>query len=108
MSLSWDISRIKNLEKMKEKHWNLIESLIWESMLIGLNKITESNVKEWWYRSARCCIERGYEPIYTLEQIKLCIGLRTNASVYTASEFDWIIKQRCPERYKRTRKDWSK
>jgi hypothetical protein len=105
MSLNWDISRIENWQEKKEKHWDLIESLIWKSMVVGLNEITESNVKEWWYRSARCSIERGYEPTYTLEQIKLCIGLRTNASVYTASEFDRIIKQRYPERYKRSRKD---
>lgn len=105
MSLNWNISKVENWKEKQEKYYELMDHLIWGSLNIGLGKLTKSNAPEWQYRLNRVLIENGcYERMYTMEMIELFIGLETNVGSITAAEFDKVMKERHPERYKITRK----
>ena len=63
------------------------DSIIWATMLLGLNKITEKNLVDW---ATRWKLAAGVGWVYsevTLEDIRAHIGLRTNASPLTAAKF---------------------
>jgi hypothetical protein len=108
MSLNWNISDIKNY---KEICWKenpddpennilnpITESLIFTTIGIGLNEITEDNVYDFYLRSIVSSEVYG-KPIviyeedsfhkrnYTFEEVKQHIGLKTNATNFTNSEF---------------------
>lgn len=105
MSLNWDISKVENYKEKSDKNWNVLESLIWYSLSIGLGKITQHNVDEWLYRINRSILENGGTDFWKREWIEMFIGLRTNVSTATATEFNQVMKKSHPERYKVTRKE---
>ena len=72
----------------------LTSSLIWATMAVGINKITEKNALDFYKRVN--AFERIFDayrtsaegPVYfTLEEIRQHIGLYTNASPLTEAEF---------------------
>lgn len=104
MSLNWDISKVENWKEKQEQHSELLDRLIWGSLNIGLGKLTKNNAPEWHYRLNRIILEYGGDVFYKLEDIEIFIGLETNVGTITAAEFDKVMKDRHPERYKITRK----
>lgn len=108
MSLNWDISKVENYKEKADKNWNLLESLIWSSMSIGMGKLTKDNLDEWLYRLNRIELENHSDRRWTEEHVSMFIGLRTNVGTLTATEFDQVLKKRHSERYKITRKELDK
>lgn len=105
MSLNWNISNVQNWEEKAAKYGETLEFLVWESLSIGMSRITATNVDEWYYRIQRRRIDGGYtlSPI-TREDIAAWVGMCTNVSTLTAKEFDTVLKDKYPDRYKLTRK----
>lgn len=115
MALHWDLSRIKDQEtlcwwtatednisagvaKGEQGLKAVTEALIWHTMGLGLGRITEQNVEEFWLRLQLYEKLHGYtvydakakpRPL-TWEEVTAHIGLRTNASTLTRGT--WVRK----------------
>jgi len=109
MSLNWDLTKIKNYEEfcwLKNDDDDTVklntatEALIWLSMGIGMNRITEANAAEFYsrvslyeklngsMRSVWYDDDRGHQRIFTSEEdVYNHIGLGTNATPYTDAKF---------------------
>jgi len=99
MSLNYDFEGAPNGKKMMSAdEWPITEAIIFATMAIGLHEITEKNVDDFWCRInaqemafGALCYEGGADgpvPRYTsLEDIRLRIGLKTNASPKTKHQF---------------------
>ena len=97
MALTWDLTGIKDSKEIcwipsKDEEGKfelsvLTNTLIWATMLIGLDSITEKNSKEFHKRliefevihGAGMIIEDGEARQPTIEEIKSHVGLKTNA-----------------------------
>lgn len=44
MSLNWNIANVQDWQKKQQEHSELLNYLIWSSLSIGMNRITEKNV----------------------------------------------------------------
>lgn len=53
MSLNWDISKVRNWQKKREKDGHTLDCLIWASLTIGIGDLNEKTVKEFLYRLNR-------------------------------------------------------
>jgi hypothetical protein len=63
------------------------EAIIFATMALGINKITEKNLVEW---ATRCKLAAGVGYLskkITVEDLRAHIGLSTNASPLTAAKF---------------------
>ena len=107
MALNWNIADIKDYKekchiKIKEgergyvegetnyRLHDMIDRLIWRTIHIGIREITEKNCEQFYSRCKLFEIVYLGSPDYkytTLEDIKNHIGLWTNASTYTKSQF---------------------
>ena len=100
MSLDWRFTDEKRFSKMSTEDNLFNDCYVWGTLLLGLNEITEKNAKEWEWRMAFYTALNG--PMYyysnenskkrkpyvaTLEEIEKRIGLKTNASKKTRSQF---------------------
>jgi hypothetical protein len=92
MALNWDASKV---EGWKEKAGSVADMVIWMTMFVGINQITEKNYEEFYSRAALleklfgASLLKGGEPRpMTLEDIKAYIGLSTNASTLTRIQFN--------------------
>lgn len=97
MSLNWDISKVKDWKKKnKSKRQRTIrEALIWGTLVVGLNSITEKNYKRFYARLTAfehlhgAFLMGSKKPYYiTLEDVQNWIGLWTNAGTFSASKFE--------------------
>lgn len=103
MSLNWDISDCANSEELlTEEQWPMTEFMIFSTMIVGIGKITEENVSEYYSRI------RFYERLnghffktkdefgnfegkdFPPSELKKYIGLRANVS-YEETE-GWISR----------------
>jgi hypothetical protein len=91
MSLDWSTRSCKDYEKLV---WSTTNSLIWNTMRVGINKITDKNFEKFYIRLA--IIERTFgtllqkdgQAIYTtLKDVKDHIGMYTNVDNMSDSEF---------------------
>ena len=110
MALNWDISSVKDFEEVtvchdaygdnedltREQVENSYktEGLIWLTIGIGMNQITEANAEEFhtrvrmWEDAHGGYLRLGGESYnYTREDIERRIGLGTNASTMTKTQF---------------------
>ncbi len=90
MSLNWDITKctgLKELHAESEAEWYLTEVMIWRTMSVGINAITEKNAEEFTERSNMYRTVFGGKPL-TLEDVKRRIGLMTNASSLSRTGFE--------------------
>tara|TARA_R100001594_G_scaffold150676_1_gene213507 strand:+ start:33714 stop:34049 length:336 start_codon:yes stop_codon:yes gene_type:complete len=95
MSLAWDITKVEDHES---KCWIEVdggkrlnpttESLIWECMAVGLQEITRKNAEGFYTRHVMLSDSRGCRARFTLEDIKAHVGLWTNVSKTTKSQFN--------------------
>lgn len=105
MPLTWDVTKIENYHHIttspatrgeKVEKWHPVtEQLVWLSMICGFNHITEKNciniaTRIATYQKVRgaCMVAQDWPSIYiTFEDVKMHIGLQTNASKY--SDVKW-------------------
>jgi hypothetical protein len=105
MSLDWSLKDVKDheLNCFKEEEGkrylkSVTHALLFATMPIGLGEISEKNITEFHWRNLFCehtgltfLDYDGDKRVFTLEQLRMHIGLRTNVSKLTRKQF---IKQR--------------
>jgi len=111
MSLDWDLRGIENREEKRESN-PYLDGHIYVTMYIGMPTITEKNVLKFYARMKlynetvgeiwnRTKDEDGklQTNFPTFEQTKDWIGLKTNASAFTPTQFLNQIKKIISNRY---------
>lgn len=96
MSLDFDVSALRDqsvTSRWDEKgveHWSEeTQCIVFATMSVGINHITEENWIKFYERYVAINMSLGYEPqsnYITLEMVRQHIGLKTNASPYTDAE----------------------
>lgn len=95
MSLDFDLGGIKNYKELcwtdaetgGKRLTGLTHTLVWDTMVIGLNEVTEKNIDEWMYRL--CIMDRVCPSGVEIRRQDLVnhIGLRTNVGTLTRAAF---------------------
>ena len=110
MALTWDITGVKDSKKLcwipsdeegKVEMGVLTNTLIWSTMLIGMNTITEKNSKEFHKRliefevilGTGILIKDGETRQPTLEEVQSHTGLKTNATIMESRKWGNNIKR---------------
>ena len=110
MALTWDITKLKvpdeykvwvdnpDPDRKKDEEFvmnGLTEVMIFMTMIVGINEITQKNYKDFHHRIQQFEIVSGESAMLvnkenpddsrnpTLEEVKWHIGLKTNATLYT-------------------------
>ena len=111
--LTWNAEKVENFKEKNEKHPGFLDCFVWATMAVGLNSIKESNIKEWVYRTNRMKFEghplfigtvkvgENYEPKeldISEDDVRMWIGLRTNASPLSSAAFDKMLRERREKR----------
>jgi hypothetical protein len=95
MALHWDLSKVKNSEEITENEWGITEAIIWMTMSVSLQGITDENVGEFCARAALLQALHGpwlSQGIYvTDEMIRRRVGLFTNVS--DEERAPWLERQ---------------
>jgi hypothetical protein len=97
MALHWNVSACAESAR-SEEGWTLTNALIWATMFIGINRITEKNVEEFYGRLSTyeqlfspltyiACGDHAEKNYTTFDQLKARIGLSTNATTLTRVKF---------------------
>lgn len=113
MALHWDIREVKrgnklyhrNEEGKKGKMKQLYETIILATIMVGIPNITEKNYEKFYNRLHFLETMNGaffYEKKYgklipryiTKEEVKNMVGLKTNATSWTRSQF---LKHKAPQ-----------
>ena len=99
MALTWDLTAVKDSKELcwvtdrndkdKVEMSAVTNTLVWSTMLIGINSITEKTSKAFYRRLIEFevihgkgfLVEDGNFRQPTLEEVRLHIGLKTNATV---------------------------
>lgn len=107
MSLNWDMTRVKDVEKLNENEEarTVSDILIWGCLTLDMGDITEKNIDEWLFRMTafeRCTghalgIKNGKPWNPEREELVKRIGLTTNVCTKTHKQF----LKRCLERLER-------
>lgn len=97
MSLNWNVEDCVGREDWSDRDHDVLDALIWGTMLVGLYRITEANLPEWLLRMRmeRANYESAFQIKYQnereyylrLEHLRKFIGLRTNATELTRSKW---------------------
>lgn len=95
MSLNWDITNVKDFEELQEgEPWSITEAMIFDTIAVGIGRITENNWYEFYARSTvwgkiNMKPLRGPDgPLgFTPEDVHRRIGLHTNVSEISRTEF---------------------
>ena len=97
MSLNWNVEDCVGREDWSDRDHDVLDALIWGTMLVGLQRITEANLPEWLlrmrveranYASAfQIKYQNEREYYLRLEHLRKFIGLRTNATELTRSKW---------------------
>tara|TARA_Y100000310_G_scaffold147661_1_gene146888 strand:- start:643 stop:1026 length:384 start_codon:yes stop_codon:yes gene_type:complete len=112
MALTWDLTAIKDSDKIcwipdkedkdKVEMGVLTNTLIWATMLVGMNSITEKNSKEFHRRLIEFEVICGDGMLVdgegktrqpTLKEIQLHVGLKTNATVMESRKWGNNLKR---------------
>ena len=101
MSLNYDFCGV-NADYKDDAVWPITSALIWGTMSVGLNAITEKNWEEFYVRchaietiNGAWLLDKDLKgrPI-TAEDVKSHVGLHTNADTRTKAEFQKDIYRR--------------
>lgn len=100
MALTFNFEKVKDFKKkIRSKRGMAVKTaLIYATMAVGMNEITEKNYKVFYSRL--CAFEHLFGPYFytggkktkpayiTLDEVKAFIGLHTNACRLSAAEFE--------------------
>lgn len=105
MSLNYSYKNVANSEEaITDENWPLVQNIIFYTMPIGINTITAKNVEEFRKRLLMISALDGYKALqedskrYSLEFLTSLIGLSTNASSKTITEFNKGLLNRLQDR----------
>jgi len=96
MALNWNISKVKNYKELINNGRMIApyEALLLASIIVGINEITEKNYKDFYKRvrfiellSGSYYYKDGKPLFITEEEIERFIGLKTNTTKKTKSQF---------------------
>ncbi len=100
MSLDYDFSECVGREDWSARDQDILDNLIWGTITVGLDRITEDNLSEWLLRMrmARANNLAAFQMKYQNEtgyyiqlvHLRKFIGMRTNATELTRSK--WLKK----------------
>lgn len=99
MSLDWSLVNVKDREVNfpPDEHGYMndtVHNMIWWSIPVGLNRITEDNADLFWQRVVLWCAASEYGgPVPTRTQVRQLIGLSTNVSNRTDEEFANVLER---------------
>lgn len=110
MALHWNTEDVKDWSEINDGfEWQVTEAIIWATMLIGMNEITEANADEFFVR-LRMSEALAGSPFYKTdedgdrvdvhwqpEMVTRRIGLRTNAESLTKAKFHGRLTRRLRE-----------
>lgn len=96
MSLNWDMKNVKDWEELTDHEKKVAEVLIWMTMPVGIPTITEKTAKEFQARlqliellfGGMTVEDDGSPRLIKLEEVERFIGLHTNASTLTRTQFN--------------------
>lgn len=98
MSLDWSAKNVANWDSINtEENWPWIQAVIFDAMAVGIREITEANWKEFRRRQFMARVAMGYthqelksyaEDAFSEEFIHSLVGLSTNASTLTVTQFN--------------------
>ena len=90
MSLNWNISEVEDWEAKKKANPDLLEKLIFSTMLVGIPKITKKNYMIFYARHIAhdMLFKTSAKYQIKLEDIKKWIGLSTNADKLSGSQWE--------------------
>lgn len=99
MPLTWNIGDVDDFEQIKsDEEWPVTEALIFATMAVGIHHITESTVDEFvrrlsmWQEVAGGMLwQYGENWFITEDDVRRRIGMSTNASSRTKTEFKNMI-----------------
>ena len=101
MPLNWSVIDVKDWKKKQRKLRNrlVLKALIFSTLEIGIREITEKNYLQFFARLTayehvnepycfRLTPKKPIRAYITLEEVKMWIGLKTNASKFSAAKFE--------------------
>lgn len=96
MSLDYSYANVKNSDDVmwdeNDRMLPEVESIIFATMAVGINKITEDNYIEFFRRYVMYRYANNYgEPFFDLAKVQEMIGLSTNASTFTDAAFRKLL-----------------
>jgi hypothetical protein len=107
MPLTWSVEACRDYTELcgpeaTDEAWEMTKAMIFETIPVGMDEITEDNAFDFWVRSCMIRTLDGW-PCFTLDEVKRYIGLKTNASRRTKVQFrkyvtdmfeDWLKRGR--------------
>ena len=91
MSLDYSTKKVADDPSLTDENGYWIpefQSIVFATMTVGINELKESNVEEFYRRYVNYVFAMGYEPYFNLETLRKFVGLATNASTKTISQFN--------------------
>ena len=91
MSLDYSTKKIADDPSLTDENGYWIpefQSICFATMAVGINDLKESNVKEFYRRYVIWCYALDYKPYFNLETLTKFLGLATNASTKTITQFN--------------------
>ena len=97
MALTYDLRNVKNFDGIWDENDVMRfdhKDVIFETMQVGINEITEENKEEFILRHKLVCQCHGNDPYITKEAVDNLVGLGTNAKSLTRAKFKADLKRR--------------
>lgn len=87
MALNYDFSEVKNHKSFTQYEMDMLDRLIFMTMVIGINKVTSENKDEVYMRVhlVDLVCENGIK--FKPQDVARNVGLKTNASLMTWNQF---------------------
>lgn len=97
MALTYDLRNVKNFDGIWDENDVMRfdhKDVIFETMQVGINEITEENKEEFLLRHKLVCQCHGNTPYISEEAVDNLVGLGTNAKSLTRAKFKADLKRR--------------
>jgi hypothetical protein len=101
MPLDWDANKVTGIDSLTDAERQIMDVLIWKTMSVGIDEITDDNVEVFAARVAATEIVNGHSLAFVddssgrprtrsinTDDVRRFVGLRTNAGVMSAKDFE--------------------
>ena len=87
MALTYDLTKVKDYDTLP---WETLQNVIYATIAVGFNEITEKNMDEFVLRLSFVC-----SSWIAKEDVTKCIGLKTNAVNFSKRQFKshWLKRR---------------